>query len=145
MVKSELTSLLILIVLIEFSMWIFLGVTASTTVLFDMFSNGLTGGSTDFVDWLLDNILALVSLVGVATIVVGTLIATERTFAIYAAFAFVFLGYSSVFFDMARRLVEAYDKFFSLSGGGYIMAMVVLIPIMILYIVTILRFWRGLE
>ena len=103
--KTDLAPLLTLIVLMEFGLWVFFGFTAVSTVLLDLIVDGLNGGSDFiFLEWVLDNIGSVIALAGVATIVVGTLIATERTLIIWGAPALAFSGYIYIFPRFIREI-----------------------------------------
>lgn len=142
--KSDLTALLILVVVIEISMYVFLGVTTTGTSLFDLINSGALFNAQTFWAWITTNLSDVVGIVGVGTIVVGTALATKNDFAIYAGISFVFLSYAKVFIDLQTELAKQINSFMTLEGGG-LLSMIIVMPIVVLYIVTILKFWRGTD
>ena len=144
MAKSDLTGLLILIVVIEVCAWVFLGVTTFGTALLKLFLGPSLSSGAAFWTWITDNISAVIGIAGAATIAVGTLIATKNDFAIFAGIALVLFSYGTVFFQLQQQIASQFNDMMTLEGGG-LLATIIVIPIVILYIVTILKFWRGTD
>jgi hypothetical protein len=139
--KSDMVGLLSLIFAIELFMWVWLGRTTTTTVLFDLFLNGIGG---DFMAWLDSNIMSVVGAGAAVTIIIGSLMTNKSDFIIYAGFAALFASYISVFINLKKDLTTLFNSMMSLNGGGLI-AIAIIAPIIILYIIAILRLWRGIE
>ena len=131
MAKSDLTGLLIFIVMIEISMYVFLGVTTTGTSLFDLINSGSLFNAASFWSWITNNLSDVVGLVGVGTIAVGTALATKNDFAIYAGITFVFLSYAKVFIDLQSEIARQINSFMTLEGGGLI-SMIIVVPLMVL-------------
>ena len=144
MAKSDLTGLLILIIVIELTLYIFMGSTTPFTSLLQLLTSGSLWGTTSFWLWVTSNWQNVVGIVGVGTIAVGTALATKNDFAIYAGFAAVFFSYISVFMRMYAQLTLEWNAFSTLEGGG-LFSILFVAPIVVLYIVTILKFWRGTD
>jgi hypothetical protein len=139
--KSDMVGLLSLIFAIELFMWVWLGRTTTTTVLFDLFLNGIGG---DFMAWLDSNIMSVVGAGAAVTIIIGSFMTNKSDFIIYAGFAALFASYISVFINLKKDLTTLFNSMMSLNGGGLI-AIAIIAPIIILYIIAILRLWRGIE
>jgi len=144
MAKSDLTGLLILIVVIEICAWVFLGVTTFGTALLDLFTSDSLSSGSAFWTWITDNLSSVIGIAGAAAIAVGTALATKNDFAIFAGIALVLFSYGTVFFQLQQQIASQFNDMMTLEGGG-LLATIIVIPIVILYIVTILKFWRGTD
>jgi len=141
--KTDLAPLLIAIVFIELGMWIFAGVTTPTSSISELIISLINPTATSFWTWLMSNITGVITIAG--GIAIGTLLATKNEIALWAAFTAVFGTYAFVFFAMAKSLITEFQHFYSLNAGASLLAILIMLPIVILYVVTILKFWKGLE
>jgi len=145
--KSSLTLMLVFIVALEFGMWLYVSpIETPVNVLFDLVYNGVNGGADfSFFDFISDNMLVLIG-TAAGGIVIGSLVlGKDQGFVVYASLAYVFFSYMVSFFALAQLIAREFDSFFTIAGGGVIVATVIILPIIMLYITTILRFWRGIE
>jgi len=146
MAKSDLTGLLIFIVVIELAMLIFFNVDTPVTSLFTMIRDGAFSSGSEFFKWITTSFEDVIGIVGLGFIAVGTALATKNDFAIFAGISFVFISYASVFSQLQQRLSDQIDTFFQVTtGAGTLISFLVVLPIVALYIVTILKFWRGTD
>lgn len=143
--KSELTGLVLFLLVIEICMQLFLGVTTPATVLLDMFLSATNGVFSDggFWTWITSNMTQVLGLGG-AAIIIGASFRDRSQTIIWAGFALVFFSYGAVFIELQKQLSTHFSAFGTLAGGD-LFALLIVLPIMVAYIITILKFWRGTD
>ena len=143
--KSDLAPLIIVLIFIEIGLWIFLGVTTPLTSIAEFVISGFfnlsAGGS--FWTWIMSNVEGVIAIAGAITI--GTLITTKNETALWAVFAAVFATYAYVFLNAGYYLAKEFQRFYSIAEGAYLLAFVCIVPLVIFYVITIFKFWKGLE
>lgn len=130
---GKLVNSLLLIVAMEMAMVLFLGISSPTTSLYSMFSNPEIFLESS----LLAKISATLTLVAAVGIVIGAVV-TQYDFLVFGGLSLILLSYGATFF-------EFYQKINSIEGFGaetYI-SLIIIVPIVIIYGYTILKFWRG--
>jgi len=126
---------LMLIIAIELTMKLFLGITTPGTSLIDLLINPHNWSLTAFVI----NAGSIIGLAGIAGIVIGSFW-SKGDFLVYAGIAALFYSYGKVFGEFNTQLINSIP---SSSGAGNLIAMLIIAPIIVLYIYTIFKFWRG--
>jgi hypothetical protein len=145
MAKSDLAPLLIAIFVVEFITYAFTGNTAVGTVFFDLIVSGSLFSANAFWTWITSNLLAVVGVAGAGAIIIGTVGSNKQDFVVFAGIVLVFISYGGLFIKMINLFTEQLNRFGFLDGGASFIAIMMLAPIMILYIVTLLKFWRGTD
>lgn len=142
--KAELVPLLLMVLAVEISMYAFLGVTTPGTSLYDFLVSGSLSSSSNFFSWIKQNMLDIMGLIGIGTIIVGTYISGKSLEVIYAGIALLFLSYVKVFFDFGSIISREINMYSSFNAGG-IFSAVIIAPILLLYVMAILKLWRGTD
>jgi len=128
---------LMLIVAIEVAMKLFLGVTTPVTSLLDLILNPYNWSLTSFVISASNTI----GLAGIAGIVIGSFW-SKGDFLVFAGIAALFFSYGKVFGAFGTTIANVINSQSSM-GAGNIVAFFIMAPIIVLYIYTIFKFWRG--
>jgi hypothetical protein len=144
MAKSDLVGLLLFILMIEVCMYVFLGVTTPFTSLYDLIASGSVMSLNSLWVWLGSNFIDIIGALGLGAIIIGSTLTGKADFVVYAGITAVLASYALVISDLYSRLTIEFNTYSSLSAGGFF-AFLIVAPIMILYIVTILKFWRGTD
>lgn len=145
MAKSDLTGLLLAIFVIEITIYAFTGFTGTLTTLYDLVVSGSLFSANSFWQWITSNILGVVGVAGAGAIIIGTVGTNKQDFVVFAGVVLVFISYGSLFVRMIPRLANELSRFTFLQGGATFIATMIMAPIIILFIVTILKFWRGTD
>jgi len=128
---------LLMIIAIEVSMRLFLGVTTPITALLNLILNpanwNLSTFVTDTNNWL--------GLAAIGGIVIGSYW-SKGDFLVFASIAVIFWSYGSVFAQLHTTLVSVIDAHTEMHAGTLI-SFFILAPMIILYLYAILKFWRG--
>jgi len=134
---AKLYPLLIVILSIEVCMKLFLGITTPITALFDLVLNphnwDLLSLISDTSNWL--------GLAAIGGIVIGSYW-SKGDFLVFAGIAIVFFTYGKIFAQLSTTLASMINAH-SAYGAGTIISFLIIAPMIILYIYTILKFWRG--
>lgn len=133
----KLSSFLITILAIEVLMKLFLGVTTPITSLFELVLNPHNWSLLNFIsdtnNWL--------GLAAIGGIVIGSYW-SKGDFLVFAGIAIVFFSYGQIFAQLHTTLSTMINVH-SEMGSGDIISFFIVAPLIILYIYTILKFWRG--
>lgn len=130
---GKLLNSLLLVVAVELSLNLFIGATTpATSLLLLIFNLNTWTGTT-----LITKVITILAGAGIVGIVVGTFL-VKSDFIIFGGFALMFLSYGAVFMQLFQYLQ---------SGLPWLenspITILILTPIIILYIYTVLKFWRG--
>jgi hypothetical protein len=129
---GKLLNSLLLIAAIELSMALFLGISTPVTSLLTLVLNPSTWSSTS----IITKFMSLTTAASLGVIAIGTLL-YKSDFFIYGAIAALFLSYGLVFANL-------YSYLNSVPGlQNTPLVIIILAPMIITYIYTILKFWRG--
>jgi hypothetical protein len=151
MARSDLVPLILMILTIEISEMVFLGLNTPTTLILQMFLPGQGGiAESGFMAWLTGNIALVGGIVGLGAIAIGTVFggSNRLDFVIYGGLALTFISYIKVFGDLYNQLNSLINSFTSAGINATtpqapLFAILIIIPLIVLYIFTILKFWRG--
>ena len=128
---------LMMIVAIEVAMKLFLGVTTPVTSIFDLILNPSNWSLTSFVI----SATNIIGLAGIAGIVIGSFW-SKGDFLVFAGIAALFFSYGKVFATFGTTLSNIINSQ-SAMGAGNIISFFIMAPIIVFYIYTIFKFWRG--
>jgi hypothetical protein len=144
MARSDVVPLILLILTIEICMKFFLGTSTPTTAIFDLFLNASQMADFSFMQWITSNMLNIAGLVG-GGIAVGAFLLggnNRLDFVVFGGLAVAFISYIFVFANLYGYLNSAFNQFSTIPMDGFF-AMIIIIPLVTLYIFTMLKFWRG--
>ncbi len=132
---GKLMPLLIFIIVVELAMMLFLGVSTPSTALLSLFLNPTSWSSLA----LITKITSVIALAGVGGIIVGTFVNFKSDFLIFAGLTTVFLSYGQSLYAVYSKIQGIKD----LGDWSTLIALLIVSPIIIVFIYTILKFWRG--
>lgn len=130
---GKMINLLLVILAINFVMVIFLDISPPGSSLWLLITNPEQWAGLDLIDYLKDTFV----LIGAAAVIVGTLW--------FKSDFVVFAGITSIFFSFGMSLVELYQYLNSVpyfDESTYI-AKLFIGCIFMIYLYTVLSFWRG--
>lgn len=130
---GKLVNSLLLIIAIEFSMILFLGIPTPISSLVEL----VTSPELFTKAALIDQIVTSLTLVGVAGIAIGTIF-SKQDFLVFGGLSLIFLSYGATFF----RLYQTLNALPHFGKESYI-AIIITAPLIIIYVYTVLKFWRG--
>jgi len=128
---------LMMIVAIEVAMKLFLGVTTPVTSIFDLILNPSNWSLTSFVI----SATNIIGLAGIAGIVIGSFW-SKGDFLVFAGIAALFFSYGKVFGQFGTTIANVINSQSSM-GAGNIISFFIMAPIIVFYIYTIFKFWKG--
>ena len=128
---------LMLIVAIEVAMKLFLGVTTPVTSIFELILNPSNWSLTSFVI----SSSNIIGLAGIAGIVIGSFW-SKGDFLVFAGIAALFFSYGKVFGQFGTAISTMINTYSTYQAGNLV-SFFIMAPIIVLYIYTIFKFWRG--
>jgi len=128
---------LMLIVAIEIAMKLWLGVTTPVTSILSLILLPYNWSLTSFVI----SAANVIGLAGLAGVVIGSFW-SKGDFLVFAGVAALFFSYGKVFGQLFTTISTVVDKG-SFYHAGTLIATLIIAPIIVLYIYTVFKFWRG--
>lgn len=134
---GKLVYLLLTVIAVQLGLLLVFDQAIPGSSLWALFSNpSANWNNLSLINLITDSITAL----SAATLIIGT-------FWIKYDFL-VFAGMTGIFFTFGKQLANAWQSIAdqtTASGNGGLIASIIVFPIIILYILTILEFWRGID
>jgi len=137
MAFGKLAPFLIFLIAVEFSLMLFIGVNTPALDLLTLVSNP----ENWTIDGLINRIGGVIAAVGVIGILIGTFVGGKTDFLIFGGFTTLFLSYGKVLAQLSANIAALKD----VSTAGTLIAFLITAPIIIIYIYTVLKFWRATD
>jgi len=137
MAFGKLAPFLIFLIAVEFSLMLFIGVNTPALDLLTLVSNP----ENWTIDGLINRIGGVIAAVGVIGILIGTFVGGKTDFLIFGGFTTLFLSYGKVLAQLNANIAALKD----VSTAGNLIAFLITAPIIIIYIYTVLKFWRATD
>jgi len=138
---GKLVNALIFIFVINLVMILFLGVSVPGSSLWSLVTNPENWSSLSLINFVTDAFL----LIGIAGIVVGTLLSKDSDFYVFAGITAIFLSFGASLFEFYQQLnsQSLFSQNLTTSVKPLTLAMIIIAPMIIMYLYLALKFWRG--
>jgi len=130
----KLLNLLLLLVAIELSLIMFLGITTPSSSLVSLATNSQNWSNLA----LINQLQLIIAGLGTAVIIVGLFVGAKSDFLIMAPLVTVLLTYGATFYQVYQVIIQ-HSQF---NSNNYI-AIIAITPFIIAYVYTLIKFWRG--
>ena len=128
---SDITKLLLVVFAIQFTLTILGFIDIPGNAMYQFLINPTDWDSTLFVSFITD----LLTLASVGAIIVGSIIIGKSDL-------FIFAGLTMLFLSFGIGLAGLFTVI--MAASNITVAIMVVSPIILIYLVTIIKFWRGL-
>ncbi len=132
---AKMLNALLFVMIVQVGLIMLTGASAPGGALWALISNPTDWGSLSLVSFLTDTLLVA----GVSVIVIGSFF-IKSDFLVFAGISSVFLSFGTSLYNLWQYV----DSHAALGGGsnGWV-AMIFISPIIIMYLIVLLEFWRG--
>ena len=130
---GKLLNSLLVVLAIELSLNMFVGMATPFSSLLSLIFNINLWSTQD----LITKIMALALTAGITGIIAGNLLGFKSDFLIFAGLAAIFLSYGMLIMNLGIYL----NSTPYISGTP--IALIIIAPMVVIYLYTILKFWRG--